>query len=168
MSGRFALPNNFIQKNHSILISSLIQACFPTISAIFCSMAVMSVILSIFHENQGRFIAESAGLEPGALNPVVVKSMAEKGCDISNHPKNSVFDYLKEGRSNDVVVKVCEEVNGQRCPIFPSAKTTLVWSFADPSSFEGTDEEKLRMISEIQDQIETRLEEFIRVFDIGG
>lgn len=116
---------------------------------------------------QGRFIAESAGLEPGSLNPVVVKSMAGKGYDISNNPTNSVFDYLKEGRSYDVVVKVCDQANGQRCPIFPSAKTTLVWSFTDPSSFEGTDDEKLNNTNDVRDQIETRIEEFIRVFEIG-
>ena len=32
-----------------------------------------------------KFIAESAGLEPGTLNPLVVKSMAEVGIDISKN-----------------------------------------------------------------------------------
>ena len=32
---------------------------------------------------KGRFRAQSAGIEPGTLNPVVVKAMAELGYDIS-------------------------------------------------------------------------------------
>ncbi len=116
---------------------------------------------------QGRFIAESAGIEPGPLNPVVVQSMAETGYDLSKNQTNSVFEFFKEGRKYDVVVKVCDQAHGQRCPIFPSAKLTLNWNFADPSSFEGSDADKLFMTNKIRDQIKTRIEEFISVFGDG-
>ena len=117
---------------------------------------------------QGRFTAESAGMKPGSLNPIVIESMAEIGYDISKNPTNSVFDFFKDGRKYDVVVKVCDQVSGQKCPIFPSAATTLVWSFSDPFAFEGTDAQKLLMTNEVRDQIKTRIEEFIRVFRIEG
>ena len=55
---------------------------------------------------EGRFVAESAGLEKGVLNPIVVEAMAELGYDISNNQTDSVFDFFKEGRNYDYVVKV--------------------------------------------------------------
>jgi len=115
---------------------------------------------------KGKFIAESAGLEPGVINPRVVQVMQEVGFDISANPCNSAFDFFKQGRQYDLVITVCDQVNGQRCPIFPSAKATLHWSFADPSSFEGSETEVLHQTREVRDQIKTRIEEFIRVYNI--
>ena len=115
---------------------------------------------------QGKFTAESAGLEPGSLNPFVVKSMAEIGYDISSNQTDSVFEFFKKDRKYNVVVKVCDQANGPKCPIFPSAKTTLVWSFADPSSFVGTATERMVKTNEVRDQIKTRIEEFIRVCEV--
>ena len=60
---------------------------------------------------QPDFIAESAGIETGTLNPIVVKVMAEIGYDISNNSVNSVFDFLKQGNQYSLVVKVCDQVN---------------------------------------------------------
>jgi hypothetical protein len=40
------------------------------------------------HLCPGDFIAESAGLEPGELNPLVVEAMAEIGIDISGRFPN--------------------------------------------------------------------------------
>jgi arsenate reductase (thioredoxin) len=39
-----------------------------------------------------RFIAESAGLEPGKLNPLAVAAMREVRIDISHKGTQSVFD----------------------------------------------------------------------------
>ena len=38
-----------------------------------------------------RFEVESAGTEPGSLNPRVVKALQEDGIDIRNKPTQSVF-----------------------------------------------------------------------------
>ena len=79
-----------------------------------------SQIAMTFLNDYGKdlFIAESAGLEKGTLNPYVIQSMAELGYDISGNETNEVFDYFKQGRTYSFVVKVCDEMNGQRCPIF--------------------------------------------------
>ena len=42
--------------------------------------------------------AESAGLEPKPVNPLVVEVMQEIGFDISQAKSDSVFDFFKEGR----------------------------------------------------------------------
>lgn len=102
---------------------------------------------------KGYFIAESAGLEPGTINPLIVKVMAEIGYDLSQNKTNSVFDYFKEGRLYSIIVKVCDQENGQRCPIFPLAMNVLDWTFEDPADFSGTEEEKLEQARQLRNKI---------------
>ncbi len=114
-----------------------------------------------------RFEAESAGLEPGELNPLVVDAMKEVGIDISKNRTNSVFDFYKQNRIYRYVIAVCDEA-AQTCPIFPSFATTLHWSFEDPSGFTGTASEKLVRIRQLRDSIRKRVGEFIKEGQEGG
>ena len=109
----------------------------------------------------GRFIAESAGIEPGELNPIVVKSMMQDGIDISGNKTKSVFDFYKQGRIFDYVITVCDKEAAERCPLFIGVTQRLHWSFQDPSKLEGSEEEKLVKIAEIKDAIKTRIMEWI-------
>ncbi len=109
----------------------------------------------------GRFAAESAGIEPGKLNPVVVEAMKDAGMDISRNKTKSVFDIFKQGRIFHYVVTVCDEASAEKCPVFPGAAKRLHWSFPDPSSFQGTPEEKLARTKEVRDQIKRKIEEFV-------
>jgi arsenate reductase len=48
---------------------------------------------ALTNESCGEFFeAESAGLEPGALNPLAVEALQEFGVDISRNKTQSVFD----------------------------------------------------------------------------
>ena len=109
----------------------------------------------------GRFAAESAGLEPGKLNPYVVRAMAEVGIDISGNPTKSVFDLFKAGKVYQVVVTVCSKEAAERCPVFPGLAERHHWPFADPSSFKGTDEEVLTKVRGVRDEIEAAVKGFI-------
>lgn len=109
-----------------------------------------------------KFYAESAGLEPGILNPLVVKSMSEIDIDISKNPTKDVFSFFKEGRLYDYVITVCDEASGQRCPIFPGALKKINWSFEDPSSLTGTETDKLSKIASIRDSIKVKVDEFLK------
>ena len=110
----------------------------------------------------GKIVAESAGLEPGKLNPVVVEALIKAGIDISGNQTKSVFDFLKAGKTYDYVITVCDETSGERCPVFPGKSTRLHWNFNDPSSFQGTPEEKLQKTIVVRDQIRDKILEFIR------
>jgi arsenate reductase len=110
----------------------------------------------------GKFEAESAGIEAGTLNPLVVEVMKEKGYDLSNNQTNSVFDYFKEGRRYNLVVKVCDAVNGQLCPVFPGTKVELNWNITDPSTLVGSKEEKLEALRIIRDLIEIKVKDLIK------
>ena len=110
-----------------------------------------------------RFDVESAGLEPGKLNPIVVEVMKEVGIDISQNKTKSVFDFFKQGKAYDYVVTVCDESQAGACPIFPATAVTkrIHWGFDDPSSFQGTPEEKLEKTRLVRDKIKQRIIEWL-------
>lgn len=109
-----------------------------------------------------RFEAESAGIEPGVLNPMVVEAMKEDGIDISMNKTKSVFDFLKQGKIYSSVITVCDETAAERCPVFPGSGTRLHWGFPDPSSLKGTPEERLARTRQIRESIKRRVEAFVR------
>ena len=107
------------------------------------------------------FNVESAGLEAGTLNPVAVEVMKEDGIDISTNKTKDVFDFFKEGRQYHYVVTVCDEASAARCPVCPGIHKKLNWSFADPSAFTGTTEEKRAATREVRDKIKSAVHRFI-------
>ncbi len=107
------------------------------------------------------FIVESAGLEAGKLNPLAVKVMAETGIDISGNKTASAFEFLKAGKSYDMVITVCDAAGAERCPVFPGAGERLHWGFDDPSSFAGSEEKKLERTREVRDQIDEKVKEWL-------
>jgi arsenate reductase len=113
-----------------------------------------------------RFEAESAGLEPGVLNPFAVETMKEVGLDISRNKTNGVLDLFKKRRVFSYVITVCDETSAEQCPIFPGLLTkTIHWSFEDPSAFTGTDEEKLEKIRKVRNAIKEKIEEWLHIVD---
>jgi arsenate reductase len=122
-----------------------------------------SQMAEAFLNRDGRpaFAAESAGLEPGRLNPLAVRVMREAGIDIAGNATKDVAAFLREGKTFDYVITVCDETSGERCPVFPGGARRLHWTFADPSSFAGTDEERLSKTREVRDAIEARVREFL-------
>lgn len=115
---------------------------------------------------QGMFIAESAGLRPGELNEDVIDSMAELGYNIKDNKTKSVFDFYKEGRRFHYVIKVCDQINGQKCPIFPATKKQFDWNHEDPSSFEGDKENRLNQVRVIRDEIKRNVMQFIAYYQV--
>ena len=104
------------------------------------------------------FAAESAGLEPGTLNPFAVQAMQEAGIDISKKETRAVFDVFKSGKLFSHVITVCDETSAEKCPIFAGVTKRLHWSFPDPSALTGTDEEKMAGVRKIRDEIRAKIE----------
>ena len=108
-----------------------------------------------------KFEAQSAGIEPGILNPIVIESMKEIGIDISKNRTKDVFEFYKSGKIYNHVITVCDEASAERCPIFRGLANKLHWSFTDPSTFQGTHEEKLKKTGRVRDEIKNKIESFI-------
>ena len=103
---------------------------------------------------------ESAGLEPGSLNPYVVRALQEEGIDISSRKTQSVFDLYNAGRRYDYVITVCSKDAADRCPIFPGIAERLHWPFPDPSTFRGTDDQIMERVREVREAIREKVREF--------
>src|SRR5215467_12418221 len=110
-------------------------------------------VLFVCWENSGRsqmaeafireygsdfFVAESAGFEPGELDPNVVHVMSEIGVDVNEDRTQSVFDLFTQGESFNIVITVCDESRHEHCPLYPGLVRRLAWSFQDPTTFTGT------------------------------
>lgn len=106
------------------------------------------------------FEAQSAGLEPGTLNPLAVEVLQEIGIDISQNKTQAVFDVFRTGQLFPFVITVCSETEAKGCPIFPGVTTRLHWPFPDPSKLSGTWEEKLEGTREILGKIDKKVKQF--------
>lgn len=109
-----------------------------------------------------RFEVESAGLEPGTLNPLVVRVLKEEGINIEGKMTKGVFDLFKAGRRYNYVIAVCDGANAERCPVFPGAAKQIHWSFTDPSKFEGSEEEKLERVRRVKEEIKLKLQQWLK------
>jgi arsenate reductase len=113
------------------------------------------------HLGNGQFIAESAGLEPGSLNPVVIDAMKLDGIDISNNKTKTINSIIASGKSFDYLITVCDETNAEKCPIVPGSGKRIHWSFDDPSALTGPYIEKLNQTLLIMQQIKSKIEIWI-------
>ena len=114
------------------------------------------------HLGGNAFVAESAGIEPGVLNPLAVEVMHEAGIDISGNRTKGVVEILEQGKRFSHVVTVCDETAAERCPVFPGTAVRLHWGFPDPSALSGTREERLAATRTIRDRIREAVEEFVK------
>ena len=105
---------------------------------------------------------ESAGLEPGTLNPRAVQAMSEDGIDISDNGTQSVYELHERGEQFDYVIAVCDPEAAERCPVFPAEKIRLHWPFADPSALTGDEETIMAGVRAIRDAIKKRVRQFCK------
>lgn len=106
------------------------------------------------------FEAQSAGLEPGTINPLAIETLKELAIDISRNQTQRVLDVWKSGQLFQFVITVCSEAEAEGCPVFPGVTQHLHWPFDDPSKITGTDEERLAQTRRVRDQIQAKIESF--------
>jgi arsenate reductase len=116
---------------------------------------------ALLNKRCGKFFeAQSAGLEPGTLNPLAVEVLREIDIDISKNKTQAVFDVFKSGELFAYVITVCDESEAEGCPIFPGVTTRLHWSFPDPSKFGDSPKDKLELTRKVRDKIDNQIRRF--------
>ena len=69
------------------------------------------------------FEAHSAGLEPGALNPLAVQVMDEIGIDISNNRRKRCLTCLKAANFSRTLLQFVTSLRLQGVRFFPALRT---------------------------------------------
>ena len=110
-----------------------------------------------------KFEVESAGINPGVLNPMAVEVILEdEDMDISSYRTNALMDYFKQGRHYNYVITVCDEASKEPCPIFPSLEGLIHWNITSPAC-DGTDDEKKAKVRQSKDELKINILTFIEL-----
>ena len=110
-----------------------------------------------------NFDSDSAGINPGVLNPLAVEVLKEdENIDISSKTTNKIIDFYKEGRHYHYVITVCDEASKEPCPVFPSLDGVLHWNISSPAS-NGNDEEKKAKIRVSKEEIKVNILKLIEL-----
>jgi arsenate reductase len=102
-----------------------------------------------------RFEAFSAGTEATHVRPLAIRVMAELGVDISGQHSKTLERYLDQ--PFEKVITVCDQAN-EACPVFFGAGERRHWSFPDPSTATGTEDEQLAVYRRVRDAIHARID----------
>jgi arsenate reductase len=108
------------------------------------------------HLSGERFDAYSAGTEATHVRPLAIRAMHELGVDIAGQQSKTLERYLNQ--PFDKVITVCDQAN-ETCPVFFGARERRHWSFPDPSTVAGSEDEQLAVYREVRDAIRERIEQ---------
>lgn len=105
----------------------------------------------------GTFI-DSAGVEPGPVNPFAVAVMDEIGLDIRSH-RARTFDELSDC-SFELVVALSEDAF-RAAKSFAAASAVAVeyWNIPDPTLNEGSREQRLAAFRSVRGDLDARIRE---------
>lgn len=106
-----------------------------------------------------RFEVVSAGLEPGEVNPLTIVALQEAGLPVDHLQSKGVKPLIAE--HFHYVITVCDRAEAN-CPIFPNARYRMAWPFEDPAAATGTDEERLAVFRRVRDEIDSRIQDWLR------
>ena len=113
----------------------------------------------------GQMEVESAGTAPSHVNPLAIQAMAERGIDISHHRSKHVNEFLH--LPFDVVITVCDNA-AEQCPLFPGNVERIHWNFPDPSTVQGSEQERLDAFRRVRNALEERLRLWLQKQPIEG
>jgi arsenate reductase len=110
-------------------------------------------------KGKDRIIAFSAGSEPAdSINPYVITVMKEMNIDISRAKPKS-FEVFSDDIF-DFVITLCDNARDQ-CPIFSYNAVHAHLGLDDPKYMEGTEEQKLKQIEKIRNELIKRIDLFL-------
>ena len=114
-----------------------------------------------FHSFGGDIIeVESAGLEPGKLNPFVVRALQEEGIEYrGRRPRTSLRSSRQAGPT--ATSSPCARGRPRNNVIFPGRSEKLHRPFPDLSTFTGSDEQVLAAVRAVRDQIREKVRDFV-------
>jgi arsenate reductase len=113
----------------------------------------------INHDFVGKIEADSAGIEPGVLNPNAIEVMREIGIDISHQRSKHIQELLEN--EYDLIITLSDYA-AKTCPVWPKADEVVHIPFDDPFSKAGSNEEILTEYRRIRDLIRKKVGKFLQ------
>ena len=114
--------------------------------------------------SQGRFHAYSAGSHPrGEVHPLTLRALHEQGYPVDGLSSKGweVFSAT-DAPAMDFVFTVCDQANGEVCPVWPGQPMTAHWGFDDPARADDRDPAvQYKAFTFVLQQIVTRLRLFL-------
>ena len=106
---------------------------------------------------KGHYCAHSAGSFPtGEVHPKSLETLARYDVEIKD-PRSKSWDEFADTRF-DLVITVCDQAEGETCPIFPGSPNKLHWSTPDPAKTEGSEDDIQRSFNEAFLMLKDRVE----------
>lgn len=99
---------------------------------------------------RNRFRAFSAGSQPaGQVHPLAIELLERNKMDTSGVRSKNWDEFAQsDAPPMDFVLTVCDKAAGEVCPVWPGQPMTAHWGVEDPSSVEGTLEERKKAFSD--------------------
>jgi arsenate reductase (thioredoxin) len=109
---------------------------------------------------KGRFKAFSAGSLPGtAPNPFALQTLRHLRFPTEGlYSKSWDVFATTDAPVMDFVFTVCDNAAGEVCPVWPGQPITAHWGVEDPSTFEGSDEQKMHEFGRVANILKRRIE----------
>lgn len=116
-------------------------------------------------EARGKFNPYSAGAQPsGSPNPHAVTLLERNGFDTSRFRSKSWDEFAKtDAPQMDFVMILCDQANGEECPVWPGQPMTAHWGIHDPASFEGNAVHTGVIFAKTYGQIRKRITAFVNL-----
>jgi protein-tyrosine-phosphatase len=111
------------------------------------------------HLNGQRVYVASAGVRKGELDPFAAAVMDEMGIDIAKHRPMTIEELEDwEGLNFDLIVTLAPEAHHKALELTRTlAADVEYWPTADPTTIEGSRDQRLGAYREVRDQLLARI-----------
>ena len=111
-------------------------------------------------QTNGKFVGYSAGSTPGkGVNPFAKELAEELGYPVEKLWSKSWDEFaLPDAPMMDFIITVCDNAAGEVCPVWLGTPVTAHWGFPDPSSVQGTDDDKRKAFRDVMRGLNTRIQ----------
>lgn len=110
-----------------------------------------------------RFRGHSAGSHPsGAINPYVAEYLESVGIDTSGARSKSWNEFARpDAPRMDLVITVCDQADGESCPLWPGMPGRAHWSAPDPARHTEQPEKAREVVREVFQLMQRRISRLV-------
>lgn len=106
-----------------------------------------------------KFHAYSAGSHPdgNGVHPKTIEHLSAQGYNTDNLHTKDMLEFTKpDAPVMDFIITVCDQSQGEACPVWAGQPVTAHWGMPDPSAIADETEQK-RVFSQVQHQFVNRI-----------